>query len=180
MFEYIEGVIVEKGTDYVVVEKGGMGFKIYTPSKLDKGRVKLYLKLLMKEDEPVLYGFKTKEERDIFEQLLGVSGIGVKNAIAILKGFTPDEFLEIMETGNHTQLTDVPGIGVKTAQRIILELKGKLDFIHSEVFEDVVSALVNLGFDKRDILPVVKQVLKETRQVEDAIKKALQKLTEKG
>jgi len=180
MFEYLEGIVVERGSDYVIVDKGGIGFRVLTPSRVDDGRVRLYLVLFIKEDQPVLYGFKTREERDIFEQLLGVSGVGVKHAFSILKGLSPAEFLEILETGEHTRLTDIPGIGLKTAQRIILELKGKIDFGQSEVFEDVVSALINLGFDKKEVIPVVRGVIKETRDINEAVKKALQKLTEKG
>jgi len=180
MLEYLDGIVVERGNDYVVVDKGGIGFKILTPSRIDDGRVRLYLVLFIKEEQPVLYGFKTREERDIFQQLLGVSGVGVKHAFSILRGFTPGEFLEILEEGDHTRLTDIPGIGIKTAQRIILELKGKLDFIQSEIFEDVVSALVNLGFDKKEVVPVVRGIIRETRDINEAIKKALQKLTEKG
>ncbi|NPA58784.1 MAG: Holliday junction branch migration protein RuvA [Aquificae bacterium] len=180
MIDYIEGNVVEAKEGYVVVDKGGIGFRIITPSKVEGSRVKLFVKLFIKDDEPVLYGFKTREEREIFVKLLSISGIGTKNAVSILKGISPEEFLRLIEEGDYTGFTAVPGIGKKTAQRIVLELKGKLETERDGLAEELSSALTNLGFDKSEIAGVVREVAGRTDSVEEALKLALQKLSEKG
>lgn len=180
MLEYIKGKIVEKGEGFVVVEVGSIGFFIYTPSDFDVGSSEeIFLKMFIKEESPVMYGFRTREERDLFVQLLSVNGVGVKHAISILGRYSVGEILDILEEGDVDALTDVPGIGKKTAQRIILELKGRVDFMKNELVEDVVNALVNLGFEKKEALFAAKESVKETKDLEKAIKKALQKITEK-
>ncbi|SNZ03605.1 Holliday junction DNA helicase subunit RuvA [Persephonella hydrogeniphila] len=178
MFEFIKGKIVEKREDYIVVEIGGVGFKVFSPSDFDTDEVVIYLKVRLKEDEILLYGFKNREERDIFEQLLSISGVGVKHAFSVLRRYTVDELLDILEEGDIDALTDVPGIGKKTAQRIVLELKGKIDFIKNELVEDIVQALVNLGFDKKESIKAAREAVKETKDIQKAVKKALQKLSE--
>lgn len=178
MIEFIEGNIIEKGRDFVVIEKGGIGFKIFVPYEINTN--KLYIKLFIKDEQIVLYGFKNREDRDIFEQLLSVSGIGVKHAFSILRSFTPTEFFRIVEEGDVESLIDVPGIGKKTAQRIVLELRGKINFIENELVEDIVNALTGLGFEKKEALYVAKEAAKESKELEKALKIALQKLSEKG
>ncbi|WP_457642728.1 Holliday junction branch migration protein RuvA [Persephonella sp.] len=180
MLEYIKGIVTEKGEGFIVVEKGGLGFKIYTPSEFDGNEVRVYLKLFIKDEEVVLYGFKTREERDLFVQLISVSGIGVKHALSIMGRFSVGEIIDILEEGDVDRLMDVPGIGKKTAQRIIFELKGKLSFIENELIDDVVSALVGLGFDKKEAYRSAREAVKETKELNKAVKKALQKLSEKG
>ncbi len=180
MLEYIKGKIVKKGEGFVVVEVGGIGFFIYTPSDFGVGSSEqIFVKMFIKEESPVIYGFKTVEEREMFVQLLSVSGVGVKHALSILGRYSVGEILDILEEGNVDALTDVPGIGKKTAQRIILELRGKIDFIKNEVVEDVVNALTGLGFEKKDAIFAAREAVKETGNLEEAIKKALQKITEK-
>ncbi|MBK3331831.1 Holliday junction branch migration protein RuvA [Persephonella atlantica] len=180
MLEYIKGKIVEKGEDFVIVEVGSIGFFIYTPSDFDVGfSEQIFVKMFIKEESPVMYGFRTREERDLFVQLLSVSGVGVKHALSILGRYSVGEILDILEESDVDALTDVPGIGKKTAQRIILELRGKIDFIKNELVEDVVSALLSLGFEKKDAFFAAKEAVKETKDLEEAVKKALQKITEK-
>ncbi|WP_029520757.1 Holliday junction branch migration protein RuvA [Persephonella sp. IF05-L8] len=178
MIEFIQGNIVEKNEDYIVIEKGGVGFKIYVPYEIEDGKV--YTKLVVKDDGFFLYGFKNREDRDLFEQLTGITGIGVKHAFSILKRFTGGEVIQIIDEGDVQALMDVPGIGKKTAQRIIFELKGKLQFFENELLEDIVNALLSLGFEKKDAVWAAREALKETKELEIAIKKALQKLSEKG
>ncbi len=180
MLEYIKGKIVEKGEDFIVVEVGSIGFFVYTPSDFDVGySEQIFVKMFIKEESPVMYGFRTREERDLFVQLLSVNGVGVKHAFSILSRYTVGEIMDILEEGNLDALTDVPGIGKKTAQRIMLELKGRIDFIKSELVEDVVNALTGLGFEKKDAIFAAREAVKETGDLEKAIKKALQKITEK-
>ena len=178
MFEFIKGKIVEKKEDYIVVEIGGIGFKIFSPSDFDKDEAVVYIRMRIKEDEILMYGFKTREERDIFEQLLSVSGVGVKHAFSVLKRYTVDELLDIFQKGDIDALTDVPGIGKKTAQRIILELKGRVDFIKNELVEDIVQALIGLGFDKKESVKAASEAVRETNDIQKAVKIALQKLSE--
>ena len=180
MFEYIRGRVVDRGEDYIILEKGGFGFKVLTPSNFDGEEVKAYTKVNIKEDEIIIYGFKTVEERDLFDRLLTVSGVGIKHAFSILKRYPIGELLQIIEEGDVDALVEVQGIGKKTAQRIILELKGKLDFIRSEIIDDIVQALVNLGFEKKDSVKAAREAVKESKDLQIALKKALQKLSEKG
>ncbi len=180
MLEYIKGRIVEKGEDYIILEKEGFGFKVLTPSKFENEEVKVYTKVNIKEDEIIVYGFKTVEERDLFDRFLTVSGVGVKHAFSILKRYSVGELLQVIEEGDVDALTEVQGIGKKTAQRIILELKGKLDFVRSEIMDDIVQALLNLGFEKKDSIKAAREAVKESSDLQTALKKALQKLSEKG
>ncbi len=180
MLDYIKGRIVERGEDYIILEKEGFGFKVLTPSNFGEEEVKVYTKVNIKEDELILYGFKTIEERDLFDKFLTVSGVGVKHAFSILKKYSVGELIQIIEEGDVDALTEVQGIGKKTAQRIILELKGKLDFVRQEIIDDVVQALLNLGFEKKDSVKVAREAVRESADLQIALKKALQKLSEKG
>ncbi|WP_456464564.1 Holliday junction branch migration protein RuvA [Persephonella sp.] len=180
MLEYIKGKIVNKGEDFIVLEKNGFGFKILSPSDFTSEDVKVFTRINLKEDEIVLYGFKTIEERDLFDKFLTVSGVGVKHAFSILKRYSVGELLQIIEDGDVEALSEVHGIGKKTAQRIILELKGKLDFVRLEIVDDIVQALTNLGFEKKDSVKAAREAVKESTDLQTALKKALQKLSEKG
>ena len=181
MLEYIKGRIVSRGDNYIILEKEGFGFKILTPSDFEgKEEVKAFTRVSIKEDEIIIYGFKSIEERDLFDKLLTVSGVGVKHAFSILKRYSVGELIQIIEEGDVNALTEVQGVGKKTAQRIILELKGKLDFVRLEIVDDIVNALVNLGFEKRDSVRAAREAVRESSDLQTALKKALQKLSEKG
>ena len=167
MFAYIKGSLEEKSSDYVVVEVGGIGYKIFMSesaiSKMcDLGEIiKIHTYYYVREDNISLYGFVTKEELKLFELLISVSGIGAKSAIAMLSNITPSSFALAVITEDVKKLTDLPGIGKKTAQRIILELKDKLKsqeveeeiklekpVIIEENTEEAVAALQILGYTK--------------------------------
>lgn len=129
MIEYVRGKLVAQEMDYVVVETHGLGYKIYTanPYRFDLGEeVVIYTYHYVREDWVALYGFKTKKERDLFAQVLQVAGIGPKSALAIVGLAHPQELALAIQEEDLTFLTKIPGIGRKTAQRLIVELKDKL------------------------------------------------------
>jgi len=178
LIEFIKGKVVYSTENFIVLEKDGIGFKIFTPYRME-GEKKVFIKMFIKEDEPVLYGFKTREERDLFEKLISVSGIGVKHAFSLIKHLSSEKVVEAVENKDISLLSSVPGIGKKTAQRIIFELQGKIDFYENELMEDAVEALVELGFGKKEAIKAVHQVLKEEKnlKVEEIIKNALKILS---
>ncbi|WP_457640786.1 Holliday junction branch migration protein RuvA [Persephonella sp.] len=180
MIDHIKGKILAVGNDNYLVDIGNLVLKFKSPSNFTDKDSFVYVELFIKEDRFELYGFKTREERDLFNQLISVTGVGMKHAISMLKTFSVAELIEIIESSDVTSLTTIPGIGKKTAQRIIFELQGKLSFGENDILEDIVEALVSLGFDRRKSVQVAKEVFKETKEIEKALKLALQKLTEKG
>ncbi len=131
-------------------------------------RVTLHTVLKHKDEELILYGFVTDKERYFFEKMISISGVGGKTALSFISAFTVDEFAELVEAADITKLSSVPGIGKKTAQRLVLELTGKLDYTGSDssdsdsaLRDELVSGLVNLGYPESRVRPVVKKVMKE-------------------
>ena len=196
MYAYIKGTLEKKTTEYVVVETGGIGYKIFMSetaiNKLGELRtaVKIYTYLKVREDEMSLYGFNTNEELRMFELLLSVSGVGAKSAIVILSNITPSSFALAVITDDVGKLKKLPGIGPKTAQRIILELKDKLKAVEDtnkdeleemllkkeedvEKVSEAVSALQVLGYNRKEIENAFEQFEKTGLSVEDIIKKGL-------
>jgi Holliday junction DNA helicase RuvA len=129
--------------------------------------------LLVSQEDLRLLGFVSEEERELFLKLIKVHGVGVKQAMNIISKFSVEEFIEIIENGYVNRLTEIKGIGNKTAQRIIVELKGKIEFSESDELNQLVSALVNLGYDKKESVKVAKKVIKETKDIKEALKKAI-------
>lgn len=133
MIASIRGTLLSAGVDHVVVETGGVGFLIYAPRPVLGGlgeigsEVRLYTHLHIREDLLALYGFASVEQRALFELLLGVSGIGPKVALSLLSSATADELRTAIAGGDTARLARVPGIGKKTAERLVLELRGKID-----------------------------------------------------
>lgn len=132
MYSYIKGTLEEIGEDYLVVEAGGVGYKIFTAGQTfaslpARGTdVKVYTYLLVREDAMILYGFLEKDDLAVFQMLLGVSGIGPKGALAILSVMTTDDLRFAVLGDDAKAIAKAPGVGAKTAQRLILELKDKL------------------------------------------------------
>lgn len=187
MYNYLYGRITEKGIDYIVVECGGVGYHVYVSRADDFNReefTKVYTYLAVREDDMSLYGFKTKDEKNLFLKIINVSGIGPKTAITMLSVTTPQSFIQAIELGNTGYLKKLPGVGAKSASQIILDLKGKLvvdpvETVKVEVnkdLDDTREALKGLGFKASDIDSVLKVVGQEKMTSQQYLKKALQLL----
>lgn len=197
MFAYMKGTLEVKTLGYVVIEVAGIGYKVFMsePAIEKLGEigeiVKVHTYLRVREDDISVYGFNTNEELRMFELLLSVSGVGAKSAIMILANITPSSFALAIISNDVAKLKQLPGIGAKTAQRLILELKDKLkneemqdevgeqlqeSFINNEVYKETVSALQVLGYSKKEIEKALEKVDKENISVEDMIRKALTNL----
>lgn len=193
MIEYVKGDIAEITPAYAVVECCGVGYMLnislntYTQLQNQK-QAKAFAYESIREDAHVLFGFASKEERELFVLLISVSGVGPNTARMILSSFTPSDLKGVIASGNVNLLKGVKGIGAKTAQRIIVDLKDKIKqgedtFIlqlesKSEAYEEAVAALVMLGFPQAAVQKTVGNLLKESPddKVESLIKKALKML----
>lgn len=194
MYAYIKGILEIKGNDYIVIENSGIGYKVFAPiSTINKlgeigDTVKVYTHYHVREDDISLYGFYSLEELRMFELLISVSGVGAKSANSILANITPSSFALAVITNNVKELTKLPGVGAKSAQRIILELKDKLktdeslpsnDPIFNEISigndnaSEAVSALQVLGYPVREATKAVSSFNSSNMSVEDIIKNAL-------
>ncbi len=196
MYEYISGSLTELSPTYVVVEAAGVGYYInislQTFSAIEGAEsVRLYVHFIVREDAQILYGFATRQERELFRLLISVSGVGGNTARMILSTYSTSELRNIISTANAVLLKNVKGLGLKTAQKIIVELSGKMvdlgleakavksaGEVDNEVFNETVAALVMLGFQKGASEKVVKALLKEDPniQVEDAVRLALRRM----
>ena len=155
MIAGIEGILKSRGEDWVIIEVSGVGFRVQSPTStmgilgMPGDRVRLHTHLHVREDNLALYGFATPEELRLFELLIGVSGIGPKTALALLSALSADRFEIAIARGDVDTLSSVPGIGKKTAARLVLELKGKFEQVGvagRSRYEDVKAALVSLGY----------------------------------
>ncbi len=191
MYEYISGKLIEKNPAYVIIDNQGIGYfiniSLHTFSALpDEESCKLFIHFIVREDAQILYGFLTDFERNVFRNLLGVSGVGASTARMIISTLTPNEIIEAIAGGDVGLLKSVKGIGLKSAQRIIIDLKGKLDvsddgssilsLSHNSLKEEALSGLVALGFSKQVADKAVTRVLKaqpEIERVERLIKEVL-------
>ncbi len=202
MIEYLKGAIVSLTPTNLVIECGGVGYDVnvsLTTYSAYQGKSEglIWITQLIREDAHLLYGFSTKEERTLFGQLTSVSGVGPTTARLILSSYGPQELAALITTGQTDALKAVKGIGLKTAQRIIVDLKGKIQLETAAedmppartaagtaalgtlaVGEEAVSALKMLGFADPAVRKVVKSILSgdSTLAVEDIIKRALRML----
>ena len=159
MIATLEGILEYRGNDSVIINVGGIGFQVYVPnSTLSQlgavnGKVSLYSHLHVREDNISLYGFASSEELALFKNLISVSGIGCKLALAVLSAFSPEQLIMAITSGDIDLLSQAPGMGKKMASRLVVELKGKLEKEWEEVAlplapesGDVISALTGLGY----------------------------------
>ena len=196
MYEYIKGKYIGINKDYIIVENNGIGYKIFTSgatmSAMPKAgeEVQLYLEQIVREDFIGLYGFETKEELEMFKLLLGINGVGAKAALSLLSISRINNLKYAIITGDDKQLCKAPGVGKKTAGRIILELKEKLSkedmIIDSEGLEEIsgdnenyavkmneaLGALLALGYSEKEAELALKKANKE-ESVENIIKECL-------
>jgi len=190
MYEYIEGEFVEKSPAHLIIQAGHLAYfvhiSVFTYSQISNQTTgRIYLHFVVREDAQILYGFGGREEREIFRMLISVSGVGANTARLILSSLSPDEISQAILAGNVSLLQGIKGIGAKSAQRIIIDLKDKLGKGAGidELFfskdntsrEEALSALVALGFPKKTVEKTVTRILSEQPElsVEEVVKAAL-------
>ncbi|MBE6083337.1 MULTISPECIES: Holliday junction branch migration protein RuvA [Tissierellales] len=191
MFEYIKGCVTFLGEDYLVLENKGIGYRIYTSKNSiakvsnTKDEIKVFTYLNLREDGIYLYGFYDYEELNMFKMLLLVSKIGPKMALGLLSSLTVNDIKSAIFNNNPDLLSRAPGIGKKTAGRIILELKDRIDSIsidevkiggENRNIDDAVSALLSLGYTRNEINNVFSQMELGNLKTEDIIKLSIKKL----
>ena len=202
MYSYIKGELSEiVAENHIVVENGGIGYNIYIPGQVLSllpgvgEEVKIYTYLCVREDAFILYGFLTRDDLNVFKLLIGVSGIGPKGALAILSVMSTDDLRFAVLSDDAKAIAKAPGVGNKTAQRVIIELKDKLSL--EDAFEqklshtqevvsgnglkgirnEAVEALVSLGYSSTEALKVLRDIeITEDSSVEDILKLALKQM----
>ncbi len=194
MFAYIKGSLEMKSKNYIVIDVGGLGYKIFmSETAINEigeigGNIKVFTYYRVREDDISIFGFRTQEELRMFELLLSVSGVGAKSALAMLSCIEPSDFAIAVISNNIKLLTQIPGIGTKSAQRIILELKDKLKAEQNEeqieqsklksskvneTVQEAISGLMVLGYSRKDIEKAFEHLTFESLSVEDLIKNGL-------
>jgi Holliday junction DNA helicase RuvA len=193
MIAYLRGRLIRNNIEYIVIQVGGIGYKVYIPSSLQQTlpqideEVELHTYHYVREDNISLYGFNNVETLELFEQLLDVSKIGPKVALSILSTMPAREFKFAIVNNQINTLKEIKGIGNKTAKRLILELQEKIDLDNildndsidmvggDSRMEDAVQALISLGYKQSDATKAVAEVIREDKEiiVEDIIKNAL-------
>ncbi|MBQ9240645.1 MAG: Holliday junction branch migration protein RuvA [Duodenibacillus sp.] len=191
MIGRIRGKLIEKNPPQILVDVGGVGYEIDVPMSTfynlpEIGAdVTLLTHFVVREDAQLLYGFLTAAERSVFRLLIKISGIGARTALSILSGMTVQMLAQAIAAQDSAMLTRIPGIGKKTAERLVLELKGKLGAdlegvslagAQSETKSDIVSALIALGYSERDSIAAAKR-LPEDISVSEGIRQALKSLS---
>ncbi|MBU3659444.1 MAG: Holliday junction branch migration protein RuvA [Flavobacteriales bacterium] len=191
MIGSLNGRLIEKYPTELLIECGGVGYEVkislHTFSQLSESEsIKIFTKLIVREDAHLLYGFNTKDEREMFNFLISVSGIGPNTALIMLSSLSPEEIANAIQTEDVTTIQKVKGIGAKTAQRVIIDLKGKvLKFSGDTEINnsknntnrfDALTALVSLGFDKKSAEKVLDRIDSGSETVEQLIKGALKLL----
>lgn len=199
MYEYINGQVVEATPTYAVIEAAGVGYfiniSLKTYSDIENAQqARLYVHFIVREDQQTLFGFSTKLERELFRQLISVSGVGGNTARMILSTYSSHELQNIIATENAVLLKNVKGLGLKTAQKIIVELSGKMielgasDMMtptiktnntqNNEAYDEALAALSMLGFQKAASEKALKAIFQESPSisVEEAIRSALKRL----
>lgn len=196
MYEYIKGIFAGMNKDYITIENNGIGYKIHTsgttlanmPQLNDT--VTLFLQQIVREDFIGLYGFLTREELNMFNLLLGINGVGAKASLSLLSISSVNNLKYAILTGDEKTLTRAPGIGKKTAQRIILELKDKFkndEFVQgisedtqnieiSSTVNEALEALISLGYSEKEAENALKKVSGKDDSIENIIKNSLKYL----
>ena len=188
MIGHLNGRLIEKNPTELIIECGGIGYEVkislHTFSAIgSEESIKVFTKLIVREDAHVLYGFASKEEREMFNHLISVSGIGPNTAMIMLSSLVPDEIAHAIQSEDVRTIQSIKGIGAKTAQRVIIDLKDKMVkmvFSSENIFSqnntnkfDALTALVSLGFDKKNAEKAIDKISTREETVEQLIKEAL-------
>ncbi|MGB0722362.1 MAG: Holliday junction branch migration protein RuvA [Gammaproteobacteria bacterium] len=197
MIGFLRGRLVDKHPPTLVMDVNGVGYEVEAPMStfyqlpLDAAEIRLFTHLVVREDAHILFGFWTRDEREMFRALIRINGVGAKMALAILSGMSAAEFAACVSDGDATALTRLPGIGKKTAERLIVEMRDRLPEAISEAavavtagtvrtpadgddaVADAVNALVALGYKPADASKMIRSLDTEGMSVEDIIKAAL-------
>ena len=190
MIARLNGLLIEKAPPLIVIDCAGVGYELEVPMSTfyhlpEVGaEITLLTHMVVREDAQLLYGFGTQQEKDTFRQLLKVNGIGAKSALSILSGVSIDDLTAAISSQDITLLTRIPGVGKKTAERLLLELKDKFETIglgsslgaEKSATQDVLNALIALGYNEREAVASVKG-LEADISVSEGIKKALKALS---
>ncbi len=191
MISYLNGILAEKTPTYIVVDCGGVGYlvkiSLNTYSRIPaEGPLKIFTQLQVREDAHTLFGFYSLHEREMFNHLISVSGIGAATAMLMLSSMMPEEIASAIANGNVAAIQQIKGIGAKTAQRVIIDLKDKViksDLTLENVFRqnntsqnDALTALLSLGFDRKRAEKALSRIVQPDQPVEDMIKEALKVL----
>ena len=182
MYEYIKGRIINQESNYIVLDNNGIGYLVYVSNpysfEVDKEYI-VYIYQYVREDENTLYGFKTKEEKDLFLKLIDVKGLGPKMALPILATGSISGIIDAIERENILYLKKFPKIGDKVARQMVLDLKGKLGATSTNAstadYEELIEVLKGLGYKQGDISKVLPQI-KSDLNIEDQVKEALKLL----
>ena len=190
MLAYIKGILAMKMTGYIVIDVGGLGYKVFmSDSGIEKlgnigSETKVHTHYKVREDDISIFGFNTLEELKMFELLIGVSGVGAKTALAMLAVCEPSEFALAVITEDVNTLKQIPGIGPKSAQRIILELKDKIKqeqeieaIKNNDKLDEAIAALQVLGYNRKEIEKNLQKLNIKDMTIEEIIKKALIELS---
>ena len=190
MIGRLSGILLEKNPPQLLVDCSGVGYEVDVPMSTFYNlpatgeRVALFTHLVVREDAQLLYGFGTQEERAVFRQLIRISGVGARIALSLLSGLSVADLSQAVTRQEAGRLTKIPGIGKKTAERLLLELKGKLgadlgaggSTVHSDANADIMNALLALGYSDKEAVLAMKQV-PDGASVSDGIKQALKALS---
>lgn len=195
MYAYIKGKITLNASNYLVIETGGVGYKVFSDSftlqNAEIGReLQIFTYLKTAQDEMTLYGFLTEKQRDMFEKLIAINGVGPKAALGILSTMKPEEISSAVLSGDERTFTRAPGIGKKTAQRIVMELKEKVELslgdgsltpdilsaMQSDAATDACEALMGLGYSRQEAYKAVGSVKNLGDTAEELVSLALKKM----
>ena len=202
MIAYLSGKLLEKQATSVIIDVGGVGYEVIIPLSTFyelgevNSNVELRIYMHVREDALQLFGFKTEREKQLYLKLISVQGIGAKSGISMLSGMSADEIIVAIRTDNLARLTSIPGVGKKTAERLVIELRDKLNELSSSsveqrafgasqpsdsadaVYDDALSALTNLGYQRNAAEKVLKQAVQEGTEmsVQKLLRRSLQLL----
>lgn len=186
MISFLQGELVEKSTGRVVLAVGGVGYEVTVPTSVLAtlppvgGSARVHTRMVVREDSMTLFGFASPDERELFDMLTGVTGVGPKVALAFLSALTPDALRRSVVAGDAAALTVVPGVGKKVAQRVVLDLRDKLgaggELPAEGPLADVRDALVALGLTQTEAVEATRGIEPDGRPTDELLREALQKV----